>query len=25
LIFSAVGAAAYLHYMGWIDIRSYFR
>ena len=25
LIFSAVGAAAYLHYMGWIDVRSYFR
>ena len=21
LVFSAVGAAAYLHYMGWIDIR----
>ena len=25
LLFSAVGAAAYLHYMGWINIHSYFR
>jgi hypothetical protein len=25
LVFSAVGAAAYLHYMGWIDVRDYFR
>ena len=24
LIFTFVGAAAYLHYMGWIDIRDYF-
>ena len=23
LTFSAVGAAAYLHYMGWLDIRDY--
>tara|TARA_B100001939_G_scaffold276480_2_gene244747 strand:+ start:2845 stop:3306 length:462 start_codon:yes stop_codon:yes gene_type:complete len=22
---SAIGAAAYLHYMGWIDVRDYFR
>lgn len=25
LLFSAVGAALYLHYMGWIDVRDYFR
>ena len=25
LVFSAVGAAAYLHYMGWIDVRDWFR
>lgn len=25
LLFSAVGAAAYLHYMDWIDVRDYFR
>ena len=25
LVFSAVGAAAYLHYMDWIDVRDYFR
>ena len=25
LLFSAVGAAAYLHYMGWIDVRDWFR
>jgi hypothetical protein len=25
LIFTFVGASAYLHYMGWIDVRSYFR
>ena len=25
LIFTFVGAAAYLHYMGWIDVRDYFR
>ena len=25
LLFSAVGAAAYLHYMNWIDVRDYFR
>ena len=25
LIFTFVGAAAYLHYMGWIDIKDYFR
>ncbi len=24
LIFSFVGASAYLHYMGWIDVRDYF-
>ena len=24
LIFTFVGAAAYLHYMGWIDVRDYF-
>ena len=24
LIFTFVGAAAYLHYMDWIDIRDYF-
>ena len=23
LLFSAVGAAAYLHYMGWLDVRDY--
>ncbi len=23
LLFSAVGATAYLHYMGWLDIRDY--
>ena len=23
-IFTFVGAAAYLHYMGWIDVRDYF-
>tara|TARA_B100000212_G_scaffold20908_1_gene13885 strand:- start:2011 stop:2466 length:456 start_codon:yes stop_codon:yes gene_type:complete len=25
LLFSAVGAAGYLHYMGWIDVHDYFR
>lgn len=25
LLFSAVGSAAYLHYMEWIDIRDWFR
>jgi hypothetical protein len=25
LLFSAVGATAYLHYMEWIDVRDYFR
>ena len=25
LLFSAVGAAAYLHYMDWIDVRDWFR
>ncbi|MEC8752017.1 MAG: hypothetical protein VXX56_07650 [Pseudomonadota bacterium] len=25
LVFSAIGAAAYLHYMNWIDIRNWFR
>ncbi len=25
LVFSAVGAAAYLHYMDWIDVRDWFR
>ena len=25
LVFSAVGAAAYLHYMDWIDVKDYFR
>ena len=25
LIFTFVGAAAYLHYMGWLDIRDYFK
>lgn len=25
LLFSAVGSAAYLHYMQWIDIRDWFR
>tara|TARA_B100000035_G_scaffold241776_1_gene210234 strand:+ start:278 stop:736 length:459 start_codon:yes stop_codon:yes gene_type:complete len=25
LLFSAVGAALYLHHMGWIDVRDYFR
>ena len=25
LIFTFVGAAAYLHYMGWIDVKDYFR
>ena len=25
LIFTFVGASAYLHYMGWIDVRDYFR
>ena len=25
LIFTFVGAAAYLHYMEWIDVRDYFR
>ena len=24
LIFTFVGAAAYLHYMQWIDVRDYF-
>ena len=24
LIFTFVGAAAYFHYMGWIDVRDYF-
>ena len=24
LIFTFVGAAGYLHYMGWIDVRDYF-
>ncbi len=25
LLFSAVGATAYLHYMGWIDVRDWMR
>tara|TARA_R100000353_G_scaffold166159_1_gene127584 strand:+ start:721 stop:1011 length:291 start_codon:yes stop_codon:yes gene_type:complete len=25
LLFSAVGSALYLDYMGWIDVRDYFR
>ena len=25
LLFSVVGAALYLHWMGWTDLRSYFR
>ena len=25
LIFTFVGASAYLHYMGWLDIRDYFK
>ena len=25
LIFTFIGATGYLHYMGWIDIRDYFR
>ena len=25
LIFTFVGAAAYLHYMGWLDIKDYFK
>ena len=25
LVFSGVGAAAYLHYMDWIDVRDFFR
>lgn len=25
LLFSVIGSALYLHYMGWIDVRSYFR
>ena len=25
LIFTFVGATAYLHYMGWLDVRDYFR
>ena len=25
LLFSAVGAALYLHHMGWINVRDYFR
>lgn len=25
LLFSAVGSALYLDYMGWLDIRDYFR
>ena len=25
LLFSAVGSALYLDYMGWLDIRAYFR
>lgn len=25
LLFSAVGSALYLHHMGWLDLRSYFR
>ena len=25
LLFSAVGAAAYLHYMQWIDVRDWIR
>ena len=25
LLFSAVGSALYLHWMGWTDLRSYFR
>ena len=25
LLFSAVGSALYLHWMGWIDVRNYFR
>jgi|TARA_Y100000015_G_scaffold31721_1_gene31326 hypothetical protein len=25
LLFSAVGSALYLQYMGWLDIRGYFR
>ena len=25
IIFTFVGATAYLHYMGWLDVRDYFR
>ena len=25
LLFSAVGSALYLHHMGWIDVRDWFR
>ena len=25
LLFSAVGSALYLHWMGWLDVRDYFR
>lgn len=25
LIFTVVGSSAYLHYMGWLDVRDYFR
>ena len=25
LLFSAVGAAGYMHYMGWINVQDYFR
>ena len=25
LLFSVIGSALYLHYMGWIDVRDYFR
>ncbi len=25
LLFSAIGSALYLHWMGWLDVRSYFR
>ena len=25
LVFALVGSTAYLHYLGWIDVRDYFR
>ena len=25
LLFALVGSTAYLHYLGWIDVRDYFR